>query len=703
MSAMVTGVDRPSTAETPRVLIVDDDPRNLDALEVMLEPLGCVLVRAHSGDEALVSLLRDDFAAIVLDIKMPGMSGIELATLIKQRRKSRHIPILFLTAHMVDEEEILQGYGVGGVDYLSKPINSDILRSKVGVFIELFRKTRALAHVNDVLEREIADRKTAQEALKRANEELERRVQERTLELNRAHMGVKENEERLRMAMEVARIGAWEWYVASGQRTWSTDPEGLFGFPRGAFGSELQPIRMAYPADRARVDEAVAAALKTGTYETEFRSARPDGSLVWFTERGHVVFDANERPERIIGISRDVTSVREAEQQRERLLRDAREARDEAQAASRAKDEFLAMLSHELRNPLNVIAGGISTLDRTAKPDDPGARTRALVARQVRHLTVLMDDLLDIARLTGGKIVLNRRPVDLGAIVERCIATLNDSNRLSHHVCRKALESVWVDGDESRIEQIIMNVVGNALKFTPMGGEINIDVSSEGPSAVLRVADTGIGITPDVLPRIFDLFVQGDRSIDRTSGGLGVGLALVRRLTELHGGTVTAASAGVGRGAIFTILLPRVPAVPTPIEKETIREAISHPRRILVVEDNRDGREMLRTMLELQGHEVHEAADGVSAVELVKAMQPEVAVVDIGLPGVDGYTVAQRIRATESGERRMRLIALTGYGSETDRRRAADAGFDAHLTKPVDPQRLAQLLASDDCPPGARC
>jgi CheY-like chemotaxis protein/anti-sigma regulatory factor (Ser/Thr protein kinase) len=314
-----------------------------------------------------------------------------------------------------------------------------------------------------------------------------------------------------------------------------------------------------------------------------------------------------------------------------------------------------------------------------------------------------MDDLLDIARLTGGKIVLNRRPVDLGAIVERCIATLNDSSRLSRHVCRKAIESVWIDGDEARIEQIIMNVVGNALKFTPIGGEINIEVSSEGPSAVLRVTDTGIGITPDVLPRIFELFVQGDRSIDRTSGGLGVGLALVRRLTELHGGAVTAASAGLGRGATFTILLPRVSPVPTAIQKETIREAISRPRRILVVEDNRDGREMLRTMLELQGHEVHEAADGVSAVELVEAMRPDVAVVDIGLPGVDGYTVAERIRAAESGDRRMRLIALTGYGSETDRRRAADAGFDAHLTKPVDPQRLAQLLASDDCPPDARC
>ena len=218
-------IDSAKASQTPKVLIVDDQPRNLDILEAMLEPIGCTLVRAHSADEALLCLLRHDFAAIVLDIRMPGMGGIELAGVIKQRKRSQHVPILFLTAHLVDDDDVLRGYGVGAVDYLSKPINAEILRSKVGVFIELFRKTRALGGLNDALQREIADRERAQEALRVANQELEARVNERTAELTRMTQGIVENEVRLRLAIEVARIGAWEWDLASGRMTWSTDPE----------------------------------------------------------------------------------------------------------------------------------------------------------------------------------------------------------------------------------------------------------------------------------------------------------------------------------------------------------------------------------------------------------------------------------------------------------------------------------------------
>jgi PAS domain S-box-containing protein len=691
---MSTSVDTARALDTPKVLIVDDQPRNLDALEAMLESADCTLVRAHSADEALLCLLRHDFAAIVLDIKMPEMGGIELATLIKQRKRSQHVPILFLTAHMVDEDDVLRGYGVGAVDYLSKPINAGILRSKIGVFVDLFRKTRALAELNDALHREIADRERAQEALQLANQELERRVQERTAALTRAHQGVRENEERLRMAVEVARIGAWEWHLTSGQMTWSTDPEALFGFPRGSFGSDLRLFRTLHADDRLPTEQAIATALDTGAYEAEYRSVRPDGSIVWFTERGRIVWDSDGRPERMVGITRDVTTEREAEREREELLRDAREARDEAETASRAKDEFLAMLSHELRNPLNVIAGGIAILDRAGKPDEAGARTRQLMARQVRHLTSLLDDLLDINRVTSGKIALNRRPLDLGATVARCLTMLGAANRLSRHSCRETIESVWVHADETRIEQIVTNLVGNAVKFTPAGGEIRVVVSGESHDALLRVEDTGTGIAPDLLPRIFDLFVQGDRTVERALGGLGLGLTLVRRLTELHGGTVAAVSEGIARGASFTIRLPRIAPPPTTAHRTPPPASASEPRRILLVEDNSDGREMLRTMLEVQGHEVHEAAEGRSAIERALMLRPDAAIIDIGLPGMDGYAVAARIRANEAGHRRMRLIALTGYGSEEDRRRAAEAGFDVHLTKPVEPERLALLLAT---------
>jgi PAS domain S-box-containing protein len=327
---MITDVETPRGLETPKVLLVDDQPRNLDALEAMLESADCTFVRAHSADEALLCLLRHDFAAIVLDIKMPGMGGIELASLIKQRKRSQDVPIVFLTAYMVDDDDVLRGYGVGGVDYLSKPINAEILRSKIGVFIDLFRKTRALGELNEALRREIGERERAQAALQLANEELERRVQERTAELTRAHQGVRENEERLRMAMDVARIGAWEWHLASGQMTWSTDPEALFGFPPGSFGTDRRPFRTLHPDDGPRTERAIATALDTGTYEAEYRSVRPDGSIVWFTERGRIVFDPDGRAERMVGITRDVTTEREVGQQREMLLRETQAARNES-------------------------------------------------------------------------------------------------------------------------------------------------------------------------------------------------------------------------------------------------------------------------------------------------------------------------------------------------------------------------------------
>src|SRR5436190_7030639 len=280
-----------SDADRPKVLIVDDQPRNLDVLEVMLGDTDCTLVRATTAEEALLCVVRHDFAALVLDIRMPGMTGIELATLIKRRKRSHHVPILFLTAHSVNEDDVLRGYGVGAVDYLSKPINAEILRSKIGVFVDAYRKSRALVELNTALQREVAERERAQEALEHANQELERRVQERAAALTRAHQGVRENEERLRMALDVAQIAAWEWHLASGQMRWSTDPEALFGFPRGSFGSELRTVRVAHPDDRRRIEEATAEAFTSGIYEAEYRAIRPDGRIVWLTERGRVLTD----------------------------------------------------------------------------------------------------------------------------------------------------------------------------------------------------------------------------------------------------------------------------------------------------------------------------------------------------------------------------------------------------------------------------
>jgi len=368
-----------------------------------------------------------------------------------------------------------------------------------------------------------------------------------------------------------------------------------------------------------------------------------------------------------------------------------RAARAEAEAASQAKDQFLAMLGHELRNPLGAISSAVSVLGQSSTPGHD-RRAREVIAHQTEHLSRLVADLLDVTRGTLGKIELVRTAIDVAAAVRRCLATLDSTEKLGQHVVTVDAEPVWVEADGVRIEQIVMNLMSNALKFTPRGGAIKVAVRREGDDAVLRVADEGAGISAELLPVVFDLFVQGERNLDRRAGGLGVGLSLVRRLVELHGGRVEAASPGQGRGSVFTVRLPAMVDAPPAPGPSVEAPARAQRQRILVVEDNADNREMMRVLLESGGHEVHEAADGVSGVELAVQLEPDVVLIDIGLPGIDGYQVARQIRAKLRD--RSRLIALSGYGQQKDRERAFDAGFDDHLLKPVDPARLLVVLSA---------
>jgi PAS domain S-box-containing protein len=541
--------------EKPKILIVDDQPRNLDVLEVMLGDTGCTLIRATSADEALLCLVRNEFAALVLDIKMPGMNGIELATLIKQRKRSEHVPILFLTAHSVDDDDILRGYGVGAVDYLSKPVNAAILRSKIGVFVDVFRKTRALADLNEALQREVLEREKAQQALQHVNRDLERRVHERTAALTRAHQGVRENEERLRMALEVAQIAAWEWHLASGQMRWSTDPEVLFGFPKGSFGPELRIVRAVHDEDKARVEEAAAAALESGTYEIEYRVVRPDGSVGWITERGRVFVDADG--DRMVGISRDVTAERESVQERERLLKSEREARDEAEAQSRIKDEFLATLSHELRTPMNVILGWLDAMAR-GKPIREMRSALAIVQRNARIQARLIDDLLDMNRLLAGNLRVELAPVDVGSTAQTTILGLQPAAAAKGVVLTCVVESPEVAAlaDARRLQQVLWNLLHNAIKFTPKGGRVDVRVGRQNGHVNIVVEDNGHGIRREFLPHVFERFRQQDSSTTRESPGLGLGLSIAKHLVELHGGTISASSDGQGTGARFTVRLP---------------------------------------------------------------------------------------------------------------------------------------------------
>jgi signal transduction histidine kinase len=376
-----------------------------------------------------------------------------------------------------------------------------------------------------------------------------------------------------------------------------------------------------------------------------------------------------------------------AEAEREELLRREQEARGTAEAANRAKDEFLAMLGHELRNPLGAISNASRLLEMAQLPAETAAQARQIIARQVQHLARMTDDLLDAGRALTGKVALHRQPLDLAAAVEGAVATLR--TRTHDHRIDVQLQEAWVDADSTRVEQVISNLLVNAVKYTPNGGHVRIGVAREGPDAVLRVSDDGIGMSADLAARAFELFVQGDRELDRAHGGLGIGLTLVRRLAELHGGSASASSRGPGLGSEFVVRLPAIDPPASPHRAHATAPA--RPRDILVVEDNDDARETLCRLLVLSGHRVRAAADGPAGVEAALAAPPEVALIDIGLPRLDGYEVARRIRAAE-GARRPLLIALTGYGLPEDKERAEQAGFDAHLVKPVDAGALARLL-----------
>jgi len=387
--------------------------------------------------------------------------------------------------------------------------------------------------------------------------------------------------------------------------------------------------------------------------------------------------------------------LRERQERLNRALASEREARREAEQASRAKDEFLAMLGHELRNPLNAIASAVNVLHYVEPKSEEALRARDIIDRQMVSLRQLVDDLLDVARVTRGRIQLNRRPIDLAKVARRTVMMMSASGRLARHRLETDYREAWIVADETRIEQVVTNLVDNAAKYTQEGGTVLVRVRPEGKDAVLEVQDNGMGIAPALLPRIFELFTQGERTIDRSQGGLGLGLALVRRLAELHGGSVSAQSAGPGHGATFLVRIALERAAPPGKAHEPApgtQTAQGRHLRILVVEDNDDGRETLAMMLRLNGHQVHEADSGPGGVASLETVHPDVAIVDIGLPGFDGYEVARRVRASPDTSG-VRLVALTGYGQEDDRRNARAAGFDWFLVKPADMGAITEILA----------
>jgi two-component system, chemotaxis family, CheB/CheR fusion protein len=393
----------------------------------------------------------------------------------------------------------------------------------------------------------------------------------------------------------------------------------------------------------------------------------------------------------------DVTLLKETEAALRHAVEERKRAEQALRDADRRKDEFLAVLSHELRNPLAPIRSSLYVLEHASADVDATARAQQIISRQVAHLARLVDDLLDVTRIANGKLQVERRPVDLVDLARR---TAEDHRslfatrdvRLDVAIARAAL---WVEGDATRLAQIVGNLLQNSVKFTAAGDHVRLSVEADDGFAVLRVRDTGIGIDPAMIPRLFQPFSQADTTLNRRLGGLGLGLALVKGLVETHGGTIEVASGGKGEGAEFAVRLPLAAA---PTDAQAAPATTSRPRRILVIEDNLDAAESLQLALELEGHDVAVEHDGPHGIERARKIMPEVVLCDIGLPGMDGYAVAKELRR-EPGLRETILVALTGYALPEDQRRAADAGFDAHLTKPATIEGVEDVMASARPPP----
>jgi signal transduction histidine kinase len=523
----------------PAVLLVDDDSRNLLALEAILDGGDYAIMKAQTGDEALLALMNHEFAAIILDVRMPGVSGIELARLIKQRRRTRHIPIIFLTAHLLEDEHVMMAYDVGAVDFLTKPVNSAVLRSKVNVFVDLFRKTRALAALNERLE--------AQNIL------LKREAEERALRI-------------------VAEAG-----------------------------------------------------------------------------------------------------------------------RAEAEAASEAKDRFLAMLSHELRTPLTPIVYAVSMMEQDE--DCPPRIREALdtIQRNVRVETRLIDDLLDLARVRSGKLVIQPKSVDAHDVLRDAIkvGASNATQRGVRVVEELHASSTRMNADPARLQQIFWNLLANAVKFTPQDGTVTVLTQNAADgSLAIEIRDTGIGIESTKLGRIFDAFEQAQRT---GSPGLGLGLSICKALVELHNGTIEARSEGPGNGSAFHLTFPTIsPLAPVaPVAANPIPEL--KKSRLLIVDDHHDTVEVLSRLLSRQGYEVRTADCVADALNVAESYEFDILVSDIGLPDGRGTELLDRLQS-EAGHP-IRAIAISGFGAESDRESSRRAGFAEHLTKPVEFGTLRQALA----------
>ncbi len=666
-------------SEPINILLVDDEPKNLVALETVLDDPGYRLVRANSANEGLLALVTMEFALLILDIQMPDMNGFEMAQMIKQRKKTASVPIIFLTAYFSEDQHVLEGYSTGAVDYLHKPINATVLRSKVAVFASLHRKTRQSQLANESLLHEIAERHHAQAELRKLNTELERRVAVRTAELS-------ESEGRFRTLAEEMPHLVWET-DALGRSTFQNSKwRSYSGLPRNFTKEDFATI--IHPHDAPGMMADWMASLETGVECDAYCRCRraSDGSYRWFRVKAAPVRSSAGRIIRWVGTCTDVHEQRKAE---EALIE-----------ADRRKDEFLAMLGHELRNPLAAIRHAVSIHEDTAT--DPAAHNWAsgVIDRQTAQLSRMVDDLLDVERINRGRIELRLEPVGLGEVLTRAIEAVRPMMDQKRHAFTAQIGAgeLHVHGDAARLEQVFVNLLGNAVKYTPEIGHISLTVRREKSEAAISVADDGVGISSELLPHVFDLFTQGQTSLDRAQGGLGIGLTVVRSLIEMHGGRVTVQSSGSGGGSTFTVYLPLASESRPPASVRTAASPeLPATLRVLIVDDHVDTAQALAVLLSRRNCQVRVTHDGPGGIIAAKEFMPDVFLLDLGLPGLDGYEIARTLR-TEPDFKDSLFVAISGYALEADHARSLAAGFDYHCAKPVDLPSLLSVIQSKFSP-----
>jgi signal transduction histidine kinase/DNA-binding response OmpR family regulator len=703
-----------SDADKVNILIVDDLPEKVLVVRSILEDLDQNIMVAHSGEEALRQVLEHDFAVILLDVNMPGMDGFETAGYIRMRKKSALTPIIFITAY-ADEMHTTQGYSLGAVDYIFSPVVPVVLRTKVKVFVDLFRMAQQVRRQADervALAREQAARAAAEEATRRSDFLAEAsKVLSSSLEFDAtlralarivvpflADLGavIRVNEQGQCCQTEVA------WVHASGEVRTQTFT-----------GREAIPTDFAAAMERVLARQLPEVLHDLGDWPGLTADTTANGSAA----RGHsdfvlrsVAFVPLLARGRILGVlamalglsgrfheQADLALAEDLAGRAAMSLDNARLYQD-IQEGDRRKNEFLAMLAHELRNPLAPIRNAVQILRLLGLKEPMLVQSRDMIDRQVTHMARLIDDLLDMSRLSRGKILLRKERVDLVKIVRDTVVDYRGTLESAGLDLQLQLpeQSLYTQGDPVRLAQVVGNLLHNAVKFTDAGGRVRVTVAAEsdGRQARITVRDSGIGMEEAILARIFQAFTQADRSLDRSRGGLGLGLALVKGLVEMHGGTVQASSAGLGHGTEVSLLLPLRDRGVALARKSAAPSAAGRAARVLVIEDNPDTAESMRLLLTLAGYPVEIAHSGGAGLEAARSFHPEIILCDLGLPGgMDGYAVARAIRH-DPELASAHLIALTGYGQGEDRDRSRDAGFDRHFTKPVDFVELQQALAA---------